>query len=384
MNTAGPLIGLVLLLSACQISEDSTAKAPVPFKFKQLKLHQNDRSGKKLWDLQSPKASYRINQRIAYIEMPEGLLYRNGQSSYRITAKRGIIINDGEQIELINAVELTTLDNRKITLLAGRAIWKPAENIIDLIDKPQALDPTRTIRAGKARFHINREDLELKQSPRLLIWTKKQKAPELPQLDLLVRTANWNLISGKLSAAGPIKSLQRPQKDQQRFLTAVALEGNTKEEWLDFFPPVVITDPIKKMELKAGLSRWWIKQERITSLDYAEAKLDKLILKGSKLDLQERNHSIQVGANCVVIQPQQSLKADTCTWNWKTGSILADGAVELRRNQLNQVTRASQLQGKTGSDGLVVFTAPGERVATQLRLPQSKSPIKNQKPAIQF
>lgn len=384
MKTSGPLIGLVLLLFGCQLSEDKTAKSPVPFEFKQLKLHQNDRSGKKLWDLQGPKASYRINQRLAYIEMPEGLLYRDGQSSYRITAKRGIITNDGEQIELINAVKLTTLDHRKISLLAGRAIWKPAENIIDLFDKPEALDPTRTLGAGKARFYINREDLELSQSPRLLIWTKKQKSAELPQLDLLVRTANWNLINGKLSAAGPIKSLQRPQKDQQRFLTAVGLEGNTKEEWLDFLPPVVITDPAKKMELKAGLSRWWIKQERITSLDYAEAKLDKLFLNGAKFEIQERNHSIQVGAKCVLIQPQQSLKADTCTWNWKTGAILAVGSVELRRNQLNQVTRAVQLQGKTGSDGLVVFSAPGERVATQLRLPQAKSPTKNQTPAIQF
>ena len=66
---------------------------------------------------------------------------------------------------------------------------------------------------------------------------------------------------------------------------------------------------------------------------------------------------------------------------------MARGSVELRREQLNQLTRAEVMQGFTGEDGQIRFTAPGSRVQTRLEFdqPDSAEPSdRNQAAPVQF
>jgi hypothetical protein len=200
----------------------------------------------------------------------------------------------------------------------------------------------------------------------------------------LVESVNWYLISGKLLATGPVSSLQRPNQNQKRFLDAASLEGNTKDQWLDFYPPVIFRDPSKNMVLKTGLSRWWIKDSRISSGMNAEAQIGKLTISGSNLELQDQNHLIRIGSDCELKQPGEQLTANSCRWNWQTGDIYASGDVLLMRSQLYQITRASQMRGKTGKDGIVSFSSPGEQVQTRLQFPRGVASDKAKSTAIQF
>ena len=384
MKLATASILTVLLLCSCSNSYSPPKETAPPFKFKSLKLHQNNSAGLRLWDLYSPRASYRIDQRNAIITNPSGTLYRKGEATYQISAKKGVVTNDGELIELLDSVKLSTLDQRKINISAARALWRPAANTIELFGKPQASDPTKILTAGKARFNLLQELLELRDQPRLQQWIKKQNPLQLAQLDLRVKDANWQLLSGKLTAAGPIQTIQRPSSKQQRTLFAASLQGNTRENWLDFYPPVLISEPARKMQINAGLSRWWITEERITSSAQARATLDKLSVAGSNLELLEKNNLIKVGDNCELSQPGEFLSANNCIWNWRTGEISAFGAVELKRKQLNQITLAQELHGKTGNNGLIVFTAPGRKVHTQLRFPQAQAGEKRRAAEVQF
>ena len=66
---------------------------------------------------------------------------------------------------------------------------------------------------------------------------------------------------------------------------------------------------------------------------------------------------------------------------------MARGSVELRRDQLNQLTRAEVMQGITGEDGQIRFTAPGSRVKTKLEFDQpesAESADQTQAPPVQF
>jgi LPS export ABC transporter protein LptC len=377
-------MAVLLLIAGCEFNNSSKNEVQPPFKFRELKLHQNNINGQKLWDLFSPRASYRIDQRTAAIENPSGSLYRNGYATYNISASSGVVLNDGEQIELLNNVKLITLDQRKIIITTDRAIWHPSKNTIDLVGNPKATDPTRLLRSGKARFHVQSELLELRNSPSLQQWRRRLSPTQLPELDLLVESVNWYLISGKLLASGPVSSLQRPNQNQKRFLDAASLEGNTKDQWLDFYPPVILRDPSKNMVLKAGLSRWWIKDARISSGMNAEAKIGGLTVSGSNLELQDQNQLIRIGSDCEFKQPGEQLTANSCSWNWQTGDIYASGDVLLMRSQFNQSTKASKMQGKTGKDGIVSFSSPGEQVQTRLQFPRGVASDKTKSTPIQF
>lgn len=200
---------------------------------------------------------------------------------------------------------------------------------------------------------------------------------------MLTSRADWYTQTGLLKADGPIRSVQR-QKQQQRLLTASGLEGNTREKWLDFLAPVFLKDPAAQIQIQAGRSRWWIEAERVTSAEPAQGQIRKLHVAGSNLELLDRQRIVSVGSDCFLRQPGEWLKADRCRWNWASGALLAEGAVQLHRDKLQQLTRAERLEGSSGPDGTVVFTAPGHRVETHLRFAPGTASSKPQGPPVQF
>ena len=91
------------------------------------------------------------------------------------------------------------------------------------------------------------------------------------------------------------------------------------------------------------------------------------------MEIQQKQSLLTIKQDCRLLQPDQDLSAQRCSWNWDSGAVLAEGDVVLRRDELQQVTRASRLEGVTGDDGRIKFSAPGQRVETQLQI-QEKSP----------
>ena len=86
--------------------------------------------------------------------------------------------------------------------------------------------------------------------------------------------------------------------------------------------------------------------------------------------MDERSNTVIIPANCRLQQPQQGLRAQRCSWNWRTDVVIADGAVELKRDKLQQTTTAERLEGQLGDDGSVRFGRDGERVKSTIKLDQ--------------
>ena len=53
--------------------------------------------------------------------------------------------------------------------------------------------------------------------------------------------------------------------------------------------------------------------------------------------------------------------------------VIADGAVELKRDKLEQTTTAERLEGQLGEDGSVRFGRDGERVKSTIKLDQDSN-----------
>lgn len=364
--------GLALLLSGC-IPQEPRPVPPQPFQFRRLDLSQNDSRGRRLWELRSPRARYSLDQRQATVEQPSGRLFRQGLPAYAISAQQGLVIRDGEQVQLKGGVSLRTLDQRRLLIRAEQAVWRPSAHTIDLSGSPVAEEGRQRLTAASARFNTAEERLELTGEPRLRIWDQAPPGRGVPALDVAVQNGVWNTRSGQLTAAGPVSGRQRRDQGRaDRQLTAAALEGNTREEWLDLRAPVAMDDPAEQSSLQAGRSRWWYRQNRITSDEPAQARVRQLTIAGADVEVRQNERQIRIGRGCLLTQPNESLRADRCVWNWGTGALQADGSVELRRRNLRQVTRAGTLQGTTDARGQVTVAAPGQRVTTVLEVPPGR------------
>ena len=93
-------------------------------------------------------------------------------------------------------------------------------------------------------------------------------------------------------------------------------------------------------------------------------------LAGNGFELLNGQTLAVITPGCVLRQPGETLTASRCQWNWTTQAIEARGGVVLQRQANEQITRARRLDGRMGADGLAVFTSPGSRVNTRVRLPQ--------------
>ncbi|MGB7565162.1 MAG: LPS export ABC transporter periplasmic protein LptC, partial [Prochlorococcaceae cyanobacterium] len=213
--------------------------------------------------------------------------------------------------------------------------------------------------------------------PRLERWEGQAKTAGQrqgpPQTVLKLTQADWNPGSGNLQGSGPVRGERQGKKGGAQVLTASALVGNTRQQWLDFLAPVQLTDRAQKAKLEAGPSRWDFGSQRISSTVPFTAVVGKLHIHGAAFEILQNEQIVHIPRACDLRQPGEWLQAPVCRWNWTTQAFNATGGVVMRRTANKQLTRSSEVNGKLGEKGLAVFTTPGGRVSSRLELPP-KSP----------
>ena len=359
------VMALPLLIAGCGLTSTDTEK-PRPFVFNQLTLRQNSSEGQPLWELRSPSSKYTINDRVSRIKKPIGTLFDDGKPSFRIFAPEALVIGDGDQIELINGVTMRALDDSGQVIKAKKVVWRPGDEVLVLEGNAQAFDETNEVTADKATYYAHHNTLNLESNVVLRAWDNGINRSVKPNLIAYSTSARWDTETGKVNAKGPISGYQSNEPGKVRILTASAVKGNVKEDWLDFMAPVKIEEPVDKLLINAGKTRYWIQEKRITSNGPVDGSFKELIANGSQLEILQAEKQVTIGKDCRLTQPGESLEAKRCRWNWGSGAVQAIGDVVLKRDELNQETRAQQLSGITTDDGRVVFTSPGDQVRTQL------------------
>ena len=358
-------IATSVLLSGCGLTTIETEKQR-PFVFNQLTLRQNSPDGEPLWELRSPSSKYTINDRVSRIQKPIGTLFDEGKPSYRIFAPEALVIGDGDQIELIDGVTMRALDDSGQVIKAKKVIWRPSDELLVLEGDAQAFDKVNEVTADKAVYYAPHSTLNLENNVVLRAWDAGIDRNVKPNLIAYSKFAQWNTDNGNLHARGPISGYQTDEPGKVRILTAKEINGNAKENWLDFMAPVRIEEPVDKLLINAGKTRYWIEEKKITSSAPVDGTFKELKATGSQLEILQADKQVTIGKDCKLTQPGESLEAKRCRWNWGSGAVQAIGDVVLKRDELNQETRAQQLSGITTDEGRVVFTSPGDQVRTQL------------------
>ena len=324
------------------------------------------------WSLNSPEARYELNRRLVRAVQPVGVLYRKGKPSFKVQSDLALVVNDGEQILLEGDVKLQQLNGSKLLIQGDRLRWRPQEGVLLIEQRPRAVDQDSRISSSKAQLLQTTNDLTLKGVVQLERWTESSD-PSKPDTTLRTGEAQWNLDSGVLNAEGPVLAQRRNLEGTVlRQLQGRSLQGNTRVGDLKVTAPVVVRMPPQKGVLKAQDIMWNFRSQIVRTEQPFEAELDRTRIFGSAFQAELKNTTVLIQDDCRIQQPGESLDARTCTWNWGTEEVLAEGNVVVKRDANDQLTRASKLVGRVGEKGRITFTAPGGRVESQVRFPADR------------
>ena len=106
--------------------------------------------------------------------------------------------------------------------------------------------------------------------------------------------------------------------------------------------------------------------------------MEKSSLTGNGFEANLKTSTVLIKNNCIYNQPGESLTANRCLWNWQSNEVEAIGNVILERDDNQQITRSSIMNGRMGQDGEVKFSSPGAKVMSEVYIEDSK--VKTNKP----
>lgn len=351
-----------------------------PLVFRSLDLRQSNDEGKPAWDLSSPEARYEIGERRAVARAPRGTLYNDGKPRYRISARKGTVVDDGEKVVLSGDVRICMVGDDPFIILAPEVVWLPGEERMLIDRKPVAIDRQSRLSATSARFQVADQTLRLLGKAKLERWPEpdEDRAPigptsANPQVRLLTGPVSWDLDSGKLRAKGPVRGQRHQPDSAPQILRASSLEGNSIEGYIDLLAPVRVEGPREGGWMEGGQARWRFSDQQLSSPAAFRARIGDLTILGRGYRIAEKETVVAIENDCDLKQPGERLQANRCRWDWANNALLAEGAVQLRREANDQITSAQKLEGRIGKNGRATFNTPGGRVRSELTVPSWKS-----------
>ena len=357
------------LLAACSSSRQPTIEPTPSFVFRSLDLSQRADNGDRDWDLTSPEARYDLSSRTIRARRPQGILYRDDQPHYRITADLATVLRDGELVILEGSVHLRQLNQRGLTIKGDNLIWTPTQSRMVINQRPMASDGQTQIRSRELAFQQDTELLVF-DGPTELKRRDEASDDSSPRDDnpdsTVVRggSGTWNLRSGLMQAPGQVEAVRR----DGRKLSASGLSGNTREGFLDLQEPVTLLLENDRGTITAGRTRWLFSAQQLQSVQPVQAELQNSTVQGKGFKLDERSGTVIIPSDCRLQQKQETLTARRCSWNWNSERVVADGDVVLSRKKPEQTTRASRMEATITDDGEIRFGQPGQRVESTIKL----------------
>lgn len=365
-----PVIFSALVLGCASSTENrSKTAAPLPFVFRKLELEQKKSSGDIDWKLSSPEARYELTRRLVRAKRPVGVLYSKNKPSFAIKADFAVVINDGEQIMLEGDVQLQQINGQKILIKGERLRWEPELSRLIMEQQPRAFDDRSRITATLAILQQDTNSLTLSGPVQLDRWQDKLALTVKPDTAVRTGQATWNLENGSLKANGPVLGQRRDQEGVVlEQLEGRELTGNTQKGLITVKSPVIVTMPKNKGLLRAKDTSWNFRKQTLSSNDPFEGLINQTQINGESFLAELNQSTVVIPKGCRIQQPGERLQARQCRWNWETDEVLATGRVRVERESNNQITEAETLSGSVGDEGSLTFTAPGNKVRSQVTI----------------
>ena len=278
-------------------------------------------------------------------------------------------------------VQLQQINGQEVLVKGERLRWQPEQSRLVMEEQPMALDDRSRITATLAILQQDTNDLTLSGPVQLDRWQDKLVLTVKPDTTVRTEKAFWNLNDGALKADGPVLGQRRDQEGVVlEQLEGRELKGNTQKGVITVKAPVMVTMPENKGLLRAKDTSWNFRKQTLSSNAPFEGLINQTKINGESFRAQLDQSFVVIPEGCQIQQPGERLEARQCRWNWKTDDVLATGGVRLERESNNQITEAQTLSGSVGEKGSLTFSAPGNKVRSQVTIEEE---TKGQDPSTQ-
>ncbi len=360
------LLPLVLLpiLSSCAPPWVSSIQERPPQQLESIHLQHRDENGQLSWSLRSPKAHHDWARKASVVMAPEGLVYQDGLPIYRFSAQRALLLGNSRLVQLDGLVQLEHLQKPATVITGERLRWHTHEGHLTMPTNPVLTYQEMRITAGWAELDFASNHLSLHDQV-----VAMDQSPQAGDLHLEATALRWNMAMGDFTAPGLVKGQQNAPDGQLQSVEGYDLTGNSQEGWLQLQAPVQLQTKAAGQWQARGPVLWWPDRQQLDSAGPLNGQVGALRVFGDSAALDLNKGWLTIANNCHLHQPGETLKAQQCRWNLHQGAVVAQGDVQLKREQYQQFTRADQLEGQLGESNVLRFLAPSDsQVSTELEL----------------
>ncbi|MGD1908357.1 MAG: LPS export ABC transporter periplasmic protein LptC [Leptolyngbyaceae cyanobacterium] len=330
-------------------------------------LEQPDENGELLWRVHAETVTYSPDQQTAEVTHPEGELYLDGEMIYRVTARRGQILEDGQLVILSGNIVATGIESQAV-LRSDELQWRSQEQLMVLRDRITGTHPQLRAAADEARVYEREKRIELEGQ--VVANTVVENPGTEPWLKLQAEALEWRWEEEVVESTQTLRL--------ERFLREAITEVVTGEAGLVELQEnrATLTDNVLVELLDLDLritgdhALWNVDAEQVV-MDRplradSEEQAVTLTAQQGKFDLAEQ--VVDLNRQVVVVGTRNDgrLTADRLRWNLADETVVAEGAVNYRQGSPPTQVRGPQAVGYIQEQRVVIS---GGQVVTEIVLP---------------
>ncbi|MBD2314893.1 LPS export ABC transporter periplasmic protein LptC [Desertifilum sp. FACHB-1129] len=340
--------------TAEKIAQDSSAaqRSQTSLIFNDVTLEQVDEQGRLVWKVEAARATYSQDEKIAFVENPEGELYQDGQLVFRVVAERGEVQQDGQQILLKGNIVATDVQDGAV--LRGKELeWRPDSDELIVRHTITGTHPQVNAQAKEARMYSRARRMELEGE---VIATTVE-----PKLQMRTEKLIWNMKENKIIGPVPVE-IDRFAEDREDAVIQQA-QGQTAEVDLEAKTALLKQDAYlvsiePPMEVRSEAVTWNLESDLVESPGFVNVvhTEQQVTLTGDRgrVDLAQQIAYIVGNVRGIGQRNQSQLGADTITWSFPTQKMEAQGNVTYQQADPPLNLRGAKAVGSLENQTIVV------------------------------
>jgi LPS export ABC transporter protein LptC len=329
--------------------------------FNNVTLDQADEKGRPLWKVKAKQAVYTKDKKVARVEKPTGDLFQDGKNVLQVSADKGEILGDGQQVFLNGHIVAT--DTRNGAVFKGDQLeWRPKEDLLIVRNNVKGDHPQLQASAKEGRYFTRKQQVEL----------LGQVAAISKDPDLQMKTEHllWQIKEQVVIGDRRLQMERYKEKTVTDRVEADKSIVNLKTKIATLTQNIQLTSIDPPLLMSSNAAIWNLNTQTILSNQPVRIvhQKENVILTANQglVDLQRRVATLTGGAQGVGSQNQAKLFANQLTWDMPTQNILASGNVMYQQANPAFSTTGPTAVGKLQDQSIVVSSAPGNRVVTEI------------------
>jgi len=329
--------------------------------FKNITLDQADEKGHPLWKVKAKQATYSKDKKIARIEQPSGDLYQDGKIVLRVSASSGEVRQDGKLVLLEG--QITATDTRNGAVFKGDNLeWHPKEDLLIVRNNLKGNHPQLQATAKEGRYFTRKQQLEMMGQVAAI-----SKDPDLQmKTDYLTWQIKEQRVSGdkriwiERYKAKTVTDRVEADKSQIDLKTKIAiLQQNVQLTSIE--PPLLMSSNSAIWNINAQIV---VSNQPVRMIQQKENIV--LTANQGQVDLKQKVANLTGGVQGFGSRNQAKLYANQMRWEMPTQKIDASGDVTYQQINPPLSTTGPSAVGKLQDQSIVVSSAPGKRVVTEI------------------